>query len=85
MYLSEEWLSYERKLGFRPVITGTAEEIRTGYNALSDTIAKQLPLHDPTLTVRMSGLIFSLPYLSAPCSHSLASYALVDLRLWYSK
>lgn len=51
MYLSEEWLSYERKLGFRPVITGTVEEIRTGYNGLSDTIAKQLPPHDPTLTV----------------------------------
>ncbi|KAL2018284.1 hypothetical protein VTK56DRAFT_988 [Thermocarpiscus australiensis] len=52
MYLSEEWLSYERKLGFRPVITGTVEEIRAGYNALSETIAKQLPLHDPALTVR---------------------------------
>ncbi|KAK4145923.1 Alpha/Beta hydrolase protein [Dichotomopilus funicola] len=51
MYLSEEWLSYERKLGFRPVITGTVEEIRTGYNGLSDTIAKQLPPHDSTLTV----------------------------------
>ncbi|KAK4244015.1 Alpha/Beta hydrolase protein [Corynascus novoguineensis] len=51
MYLSEEWLAYERKLGFRPVITGTAEEIRTGYNGLAKTIGEQLPPSDPSLTL----------------------------------
>ncbi|KAL2186602.1 alpha/beta-hydrolase [Thermothelomyces heterothallicus CBS 203.75] len=52
MYLSEEWLAYERKLGFRPVIIGTAQEIRTAYNSLAQTIGEQLPPHDPTLTIR---------------------------------
>jgi hypothetical protein len=68
MYLSEEWLAYERTLGFRPVITGTVEEIRAGYNSLSETIAKQLPPHDPAvITVRTSG-----PILLAVFSLSLS-------------
>lgn len=53
MFLSEEWLDYEKQLGFRPVINGTVEEIRAGYNALSDSIGAKLPAHDASLQVGM--------------------------------
>ncbi|KAI1335925.1 alpha/beta-hydrolase [Xylariaceae sp. FL0016] len=51
MYLADEWLAYEKELGFRPLISGSVEEIRAGYNTLSDSIAAKLPAHDPSLKV----------------------------------
>ncbi|GAW25040.1 putative alpha beta hydrolase fold protein [Rosellinia necatrix] len=52
MYLTEEWLAYERQLGGRPMITGTWQEIRAAYSGLCDVIAKKLPPQDPSLVVQ---------------------------------
>jgi hypothetical protein len=51
MYLTEEWLDYEKALGFRPQISGSVEEIRTAYSTLSESIREKLPAHESSVKV----------------------------------
>ncbi|KAI1275972.1 alpha/beta-hydrolase [Xylaria sp. FL0933] len=51
MHLNAEWLAYEEKLGFRPMISGTHAEIRKSYNELSEAIKAKLPPPDAELQV----------------------------------
>jgi hypothetical protein len=43
-FIAQEWLDYERDvLGHRPVMTGTPEEIRKGYQAASEQLGSHYP------------------------------------------
>ncbi len=52
MQLSADWLALEEKLGYRPLIKGTVEEIRDGYSALCQTLASTAPPADPSVHSR---------------------------------
>ncbi|KAH7304210.1 Alpha/Beta hydrolase protein [Stachybotrys elegans] len=53
MQLTAEWLALEEKWGYRPTISGTLEELRAGYQALSDTLqAQENQAPDPSVTTR---------------------------------
>ena len=79
MYLTEEWLEYERMLGFRPQITGTAEEIRSGYQAICASIGEKLPPHDPTLKVGM--LLYGFSITSQICPRVAHVFKLEDRQI----
>lgn len=53
MYLTPEWLALEEKWGSRPTISGTLEELRAGYEGLSNMLASQEQHSpDPSVLVR---------------------------------
>lgn len=51
MHLSDEWLSYEKQLGFRPKIDGSVDEIRANYKSLSDSIGAKLSHSEDLLQI----------------------------------
>lgn len=54
MQLSSEWLALEQELGYRPLINGSVETIRNGYDALCKSLAEESPAPDSSVQTRES-------------------------------